>query len=321
MPSMASLLACHSPVMSPAKALFPKASFRGTPKGLNLKSHLKPSIFPLRTLTSDRNFPLHVCYSTFNKQNSESLESEKINGSGKERDWTTSILIFGFWAGLMYYVFMLAPNQTPSQDMYFLQKLCFLKGNDGFRMNEVLVSLWYIMAFWPLVYTMLLIPSGRSSNSKTPVWPFLMLSCFGGAYALIPYFVLWKPPPPTVKESDLESWPLKFLESKITAAVVLAAGLALITYAGLAGGDMWKEFFQYFRESKLIHITSLDFSLLSAFSTFWVYNDMTARKGYEKGSWLLPLSLLPYLGPALYLLLRPPLSTSSIASSVKDEND
>lgn len=32
---------------------------------------------------------------------------------GEGRDWTTSILLFVFWAGLMFYVFNLAPNQTP----------------------------------------------------------------------------------------------------------------------------------------------------------------------------------------------------------------
>ncbi|XP_068644008.1 uncharacterized protein [Aristolochia californica] len=318
MPSIANLLACHSPFLSPAKALYPKATFRGTPKELNPRSRFKPSIFPISTFPAERNFLLHVCYSSFNKQNSENLDSDKLNGSGNEWDWPTSILIFGLWAGLMYYVFLLAPNQTPTQDAYFLQKLLNLKGDDGFHMNEVLVSLWYIMGLWPIIYSMLLIPSGRSSKSKIPVWPFLVLSCFGGAYALIPYFVLWRPPPPAVKESELDSWPLKILESKVTAAVVLAAGLATITYAGLASGDVWKEFYQYFRESKFIHVTCLDFSLLSAFCAFWVYNDMTARKWYERGgSWLLPLSLIPYLGPALYLILRPPLSTSSIT----DEND
>ena len=36
-------------------------------------------------------------------------------GGGGEQlsDWTTSVLLFGIWAGLMYYVFQLAPNQTP----------------------------------------------------------------------------------------------------------------------------------------------------------------------------------------------------------------
>ncbi|KAJ0111347.1 hypothetical protein Patl1_01806 [Pistacia atlantica] len=234
------------------------------------------------------------------------------------RDWTTSILLFVLWGGLMYYVFNLSPNQTPSRDIYFLKKLLNLKGDDGFVMNEVLVSLWYIMGLWPLVYSMLLLPTGRSlvsaaQKANIPVWPFLILSCFGGAYALLPYFVLWNPPPPPVEETELSRWPLNFLESKLTAGISFLAGLGLIIYAGLVSGDVWTEFVQYFRESKFIHLTCIDFTLLSTFAPFWVYNDMTARKWYDKGSWLLPVSLVPFLGPALYLFLRPSLSEMPVS--------
>lgn len=265
---------------------------------------------------------LQICQSSFNTQNPEDpaaekgAKSESENGDGGDGgDWTTSALLFVLWVGLIYYVFNLTPDQTPSRDVYFLKKLLNLKGDDGFRMNDVLVSLWYIMGLWPLVYSMLLLPTGRSSKSKVPVWPFLTFSFFGGVYALLPYFVLWRPPPPPVEETELRRWPLNFLESKITAGISLAAGLGIIIYAGLASGDDWKEFYQYYRESKFIHITSLDFTLLSAFAPFWVYNDMTARKWYDKGSWLLPLSLVPFLGPALYLLLRPSLSAMPVSLS------
>ncbi|XP_028779562.1 uncharacterized protein LOC114735946 [Neltuma alba] len=261
---------------------------------------------------------LFICQSSLNRQNLEDPDLRKEselggNGNGGDgRDWTTSILLFMLWGGLIYYVSFLAPNQTPTLDMYFLKKLLNLIGDDGFRMNEVIVSLWYVMGLWPLVYAMMLLPTGRSSKSNIPVWPFLLLSCFGGAYALLPYFVLWKPPSPRVEESELRTLPLNVLESKVTAGILLAAGLAIIAYAGLAGGALWKEFFQYFRGSKFIHIMSIDFILLSSFAPFWVYNDMTARKWFDKGSWLLPLSLVPFLGPALYVFLRP--SLSEIAS-------
>ncbi|GMI98586.1 hypothetical protein like AT2G04360 [Hibiscus trionum] len=264
---------------------------------------------------------LQVCQSTLNTQNSEEETgqdkglSDNNNNNKEGRDWTTSVLLFVLWGALMYYVFNLAPGQTPSRDMYFLEKLLNLKGDDGFKMNEVLVSLWYIMGLWPLVYSMLLIPTGRSSKNNIPTWPFLVLSCFGGAYALLPYFVLWSPPPPPVEENELEKWPLNFLESKLTAGVSLAAGIGLIIYAGLANADIWREFYQYFRESKFIHIMTLDFTLLSAFAPFWVYNDMTARKWYNKGFWLLPFSLVPFIGPALYLVLRPSLSDLPVTVS------
>lgn len=66
---------------------------------------------------------------------------------------------------------------------------------------------------------MILLGFFYSSKSKIPVWPFVVLSFFGGAYVLIPYFVLWRPPAPPVEESELQRWPLNFLESKITAGV------------------------------------------------------------------------------------------------------
>lgn len=34
--------------------------------------------------------------------------------------------------------------------------------------------------------------------------------------------------------------------------VLFAAGLGLFAYAGIAGGEVWKEFYQYFRESKFV---------------------------------------------------------------------
>ncbi|PWA88199.1 hypothetical protein CTI12_AA121040 [Artemisia annua] len=137
------------------------------------------------------------------------------------------------------------------------------------------------MGLWPLVYCMLLIPSGRSSKGNVPVFPFLILSFFLGAYALIPYFVLWRPPPPAIEKLELKRWPINFLDSKLTAG---------------------------------IHATTLDFALLSTFAPFWVYNDMTVRKWTNKGFWLVPLSVVPFLGPALYLLLRPSLSSVTVAS-------
>lgn len=238
----------------------------------------------------------------------------KAASGGDGWSWTTSFLLFGFWAGLMYYVTFLSPNQTPSTDLYFLKKLLNLKGDDGFRMNEVLVSLWYLMGLWPFVYSMLLLPTARTQRNRIPVWPFLILSFFGGVYVLLPYFILWKPPPPPVEETELKKWPLNFLESKLAAGVLMASGLGLIAYAGISNGDVWKEFYQYFRQSKFIHIMSVDFILLSAFAPFWVFHDMTSRKWFDKGWWLLFPSAIPLLGPALYLLLRPPLLTTKASS-------
>ncbi|CAA7023669.1 unnamed protein product [Microthlaspi erraticum] len=263
-----------------------------------------------------KGFYFHVCKSSLNNPDPEKTEIQD-----EARDWTSSVLLFALWGALLYYCFNLAPDQTPTQDLYFLNKLLNLKSDDGFRMNQILVGLWYIMGLWPLVYGMLLLPTGRSKTP--PAWPFVVLSFFGGVYALLPYFALWNPPSPPVSEAEVRQWPLNILESKVTAAVTLVAGLGIILYAVVGNSGDWKEFYQYFRESKFIHVTSLDFCLLSAFAPFWVYNDMTARKWFDKGGrWLLPVSAVPFLGPSLYLLLRPALSgtTAPTDSASSDPN-
>jgi hypothetical protein len=40
--------------------------------------------------------------------------------------------------------------------------------------------------------------------------------------------------------------------------ITLGAGLGLIGYAALAGGDAWKEFSQYFRTSKFVCLLYLN---------------------------------------------------------------
>ncbi|KAF2534878.1 hypothetical protein F2Q70_00029912 [Brassica cretica] len=192
---------------------------------------LKPDRILLRNnnsqfLKHEKKGLFHVCRSSLNNPDPDKTE---IQDEG--RDWTSSVLLFALWGALLYYCFNLAPDQTPTQDLYFLKKLLNLKGDDGFRMNQILVGLWYIMGLWPVVYAMLLLPTGRS---KTQAWPFVVFSFFGGVYALLPYFALWNPPSPPVSESELRQWPFNVLESKVTAGVTLVAGLGLILYALVA---------------------------------------------------------------------------------------
>lgn len=156
--------------------------------------------------------------------------------------------------------------------MIFFLNTSFL----GVHIKKFVVTIFFNMVLSSI--TVLTVKLYCSSKSKIPVWPFLVLSCIGGAYALIPYFILWKPPPPPIDEDEIEQWPLKFLESKLTAGVrlvllqyisnsigpllpyffqfmlqvVFALGIGLIIYAGKAGGDDWKEFVRYFRESKFV---------------------------------------------------------------------
>lgn len=234
-------------------------------------------------------------------------------GGGEALGWISSALVFAFYGALVYYAAVLAPAQTPYRDQYFIEKLVGLRSNDGFAINTILFCEFYIMGLWPVVYASLLLPSARNKKSGgVPVWPFLILSFGIGAFGLLPYFGLWQPPPPKVTRDELQKFPLNVLENKLVAYAALLSGIGLGVTAALAGADQWTEMLQYVRESKFIHVMSVDFLTLSSLAPFWVYNDMATRRWLEKGSWLLPLSVVPFFGPALYLVLRPPLPLSMV---------
>lgn len=237
-------------------------------------------------------------------------------GGGEALGWISSALVFAFFGALVGYAAFLAPGQTPYRDQYFIEKLVGLRSNDGFVINTILTCEFFIMGLWPVIYCSLILPSARNKKEGegkgVPEWPFLVLSFAAGAFALLPYFALWQPPPPKVTKQELKSFPLNVLENKLVAFGVLLSGTALLVIAALAGADQWTEMYQYFRESKFIHVMSIDFLTLSTLAPFWVYNDMATRRWLDKGSWLLPLTLVPYIGPALYLVLRPPLPLSMV---------
>lgn len=221
-----------------------------------------------------------------------------------------SVGLFLLWGGLAAYAFLLSPNQTPLRDSYFIEKFVGL-ANDEVPLNAVFTQLFYVMGVWPLIYTALLVPAGKSANG-VPAWPFFTLSYAVGAFGLLPFMALWQPPatPPQLPpaKEDLEGTGnllARGMESPVIAWLLLAGAAACLIQAATAGGDAWVEYIRLARESRLVHVTTLDFLTLTALAPFWMDNDATLRKWEGRDSLLLPLSLLPVLGPAIYLVLRP----------------
>jgi hypothetical protein len=69
------------------------------------------------------------------------------------------------------------------------------------------------MSFWCCGF------NGSRNLEGVKVWPFVLASYAVGAFALLPYFGLWRPPPPAVSKAELGRLPLNVLESKVTAVV------------------------------------------------------------------------------------------------------
>lgn len=114
------ILSCHYsslPSLHPPQKLFHRTHSILKPKTVNPGTYLIPS----HPFSSVGRGLLQICRDSTERKNfGGSFPDEKGiavetsgDGGGSGNDWTTSVLLFGLWAGLMYYVFQLAPNQTP----------------------------------------------------------------------------------------------------------------------------------------------------------------------------------------------------------------
>lgn len=235
-----------------------------------------------------------------------------------DNDTDTNIIgsagIFLLWAALAGYAFFISPNQTPLRDQYFIEKFVGIT-SDSVPINQVFTQLFYIMGVWPLIYTALLIPAGKSKNG-VPAWPFVFLSYGFGAFALLPFMALWQQPSPTPSlpptQEDLQGTGnllTKGMESPVIAWLLLAGALYCIFNAATAGGDSWAEYLRLLQESRLVHVTTVDFLTLTSLAAFWMDNDATCRKWSGKENLLPILSVIPVIGPAVYLVLRPKASS------------
>jgi hypothetical protein len=244
------------------------------------------------------------------KKNSASDDIDNLPERGGNGNIIGSSGIFLLWAGLGAYAFLLSPNQTPLRDQYFIEKLVGLT-SDAVPLNTVFYYLFFIMGIWPLIYTALLVPAAKSRNG-VPAWPFFTLSYAVGAFGLLPFMALWQPlekaPKLPPKKEDLEGIGNllgRGMESPILPWALLGGSVFCIGSAATAGGAAWQEYFRLLQESRLVHVTTLDFLTLTTLAPFWMDNDAQLRN-WEGRDKLLPiLSFIPVVGPALYLCLRP----------------
>jgi hypothetical protein len=90
---------------------------------LALRSHTQPPLAqPLPRLTA-RQPPVRLCRSS--SSNSEGPGGSSSSSTAEEQQPSVlySVVPLALWAGLMGYVFLVAPNQTPGIDSFVVQKL------------------------------------------------------------------------------------------------------------------------------------------------------------------------------------------------------
>lgn len=199
------------------------------------------------------------------------------------------------WIGLIGYAFGLAPPDQPNT----FELIQNLSTGQWQGINPAVIALFNIMGIWPLIYGCLVFSDGKMQ--RVPAWPFAIASFAVGAFALLPYLALRQP------NSDWQganNWFLRLNDSRWLGAFISLGALILVAW-GLVAGD-WSDFAHQWQTSRFIHVMSLDFCCLHLLFPILLKDDM-ARRGFTNSAIFWWVVLLPCLGPAFYLVLRPPL--------------
>ena len=205
------------------------------------------------------------------------------------------VTLFLLWLGFILYAFLLAPPDQPDT----LELITKLSTGQWGGINPLVVSLFNIMGIYPLIYSAVLLIDGR--GQKIPAWPFVVGSFAVGAFAIFPYLALRQANPVFSGE---KSGLIKLLDSRWFGLSLLLGALALLFYGFSQGNGA--DFISQWQSSRFIHVMSLDFYFLSLVFPLLLKDDMS-RRGMKNPSLFWVVSLLPLLGPAWYLFLRPPL--------------
>ncbi|MFE4106609.1 DUF2834 domain-containing protein [Almyronema epifaneia] len=203
------------------------------------------------------------------------------------------------WVGFSFYAFLLAPANQPDT-FELIQRL---STGDWAGINPLVVALFNLMGVWPLVYACVVLIDGQ--GQKLPAWPFVVGSFGVGAFLLLPYLALRQPQPTFTGEKSVL---LKLVDARWLGVGLAIAAFGLLVY-GWSRGD-WSDFVQQWQTSRFIHVMSLDYCLLWLLFPALLGDDMT-RRGIGDRRWIWLLMLIPVLGAAIYLVIRPPLPSKT----------
>jgi hypothetical protein len=210
------------------------------------------------------------------------------------------ILFFTVWLLFLGYAVFFAPPSTPDTSE-LLTKL-ILAQTEG--LNPILVALFNIMGLLPIWYWFLLVPDSRIQ--KIPVWPFALGLMAAGGFALLPYLALRTSSVQAPPAQKSLSWIQRIFDNRWI-ALIAVLGVFGLGFYGLRQGD-WTNYLTQFHSNQFVHIMSLDFLMLCTCLPILIQQDLTHR-GLTEKDLLWKLALIPLLGPALYIVLRPPLSS------------
>uniref|UniRef100_A0A7S0J5P6 SnoaL-like domain-containing protein n=1 Tax=Calcidiscus leptoporus TaxID=127549 RepID=A0A7S0J5P6_9EUKA len=217
------------------------------------------------------------------------------------------------WIGFSVYVAAFSPGEFSLSLDSMDNRLISNAIADPQSLNPIFFAVFNALGVLPAVNLALLLP-GANGQKPLPTAPFVGASFALGYGALGPYLALREPRPSAISRSELGFVARYVTESKLYAAGLLAASMAL-GYGLATIVDVpaaLSEFNQLFETSKLVHVSTIDFAILSTFAFEPIREDMSRRGWWDDDAadnnvGRLAAFCVPVVGPCAYLLLRPPL--------------
>ena len=219
------------------------------------------------------------------------------------------------WLAFSVYVAAFSPGEFSASADSFDNQLILKAIDDPTSLNPIFFAIFNALGVLPAVNLALLLPGSRDQK-PLPTAPFIGASFALGFGAAGPYLALREPRPERLARSEVGFFTRYVTESRVYGAGLLAASLFLAgsLLAIPDGAAAVAEFSSLFGSSKLVHVSTIDFAILSAIAFEPIKEDMARRGWWEEGAddnnvaRLLAFSAIPLVGPAAYLLLRPALA-------------
>ena len=238
-------------------------------------------------------------------------EEEREETIGQTLSRPSRAAMAAAWIGFSVYVAAFSPGEFDVSPDSFDNKLIANAIADPTSLNPIFFAVFNALGVIPGVNAALLLP-GSKDQKPLPALPFVVSSFALGFGGIGPYLTFREPRPEVVKRSELGFFSRYVTESKLYGAGLLVASLILAQ--GLASiGDYTAastEFGELFASSKLVHVSTIDLCVLSAFAFEPIREDM-ARRGWwdvdsEDNNVARLLGFcLPVVGPCAYLIARP----------------
>lgn len=205
------------------------------------------------------------------------------------------VLLWSLWVGFILYLVGFAP---PIQPDTFRPVQALFAGQFP-TVNPVMVSLFSAIGIWLGIYACLMLADGRMQ--PLPAWVFLIAGAGTGVLGIIPYLALRSSNQRFTGQKD---WVLRWLDGRLAGVLLTISAIGLLGIA-LGAGD-WQAFFAEWRTNRLVNGMGLAFCLFHLVFPALLGDDM-GRRDWDDRAIFWAVVFTPFLGPLLYLCLRPPL--------------